>query len=122
MGLEAELKATRANMRLLAQSKGIKPNELTDYLLAMEINADQLHTAEDEANGEQLVTAPSGSNTRPEPVLRQVKKKNNSTSATSASGNKPTAKATPKLERIPKKAPWTPKSGPKKERSRGMRG
>ena len=94
--LENELKAARANMRLLAQSHGIKPHEVNDYILAMELNADQIQAAEDEANGEELVTTASGSSTRTEPTLRPVKKKKSSTSAKSASGSKHTAKVTPK--------------------------
>ena len=39
--LLAELEATRANMRLLAKSKGIKPAELADYLLAVGLNLHQ---------------------------------------------------------------------------------
>ena len=107
--LLAELEATRASMRLLAKSKGIKPAELDDYLLAVEITEDQLQDKNDEANGEQLDTAPSGSSARPQPVLRPVKKK----SSTPASGAKPAPKPAPKSDRIPKLAAATPKPGPK---------
>ena len=112
--LENELKAARANMRLLAQSQGIKPHEVNDYILAMELNADQIQAAEDEANGEELVTAASGSSSRTEPTLRPNKKKKSSTSAKSAGGAKPTAKGTPKHVRVQKVASGTPTSGLKK--------
>ena len=70
--LAAELEATKASLSLLAQSKNINPAELDDHLLAAEIMQDQLNEANDEANGEQLDAAPSGSGAHPQPILRPV--------------------------------------------------
>ena len=96
--LVAELNATKASLRLLAQSKNIDPAELDDYLLAAEIMQEQL----DEANGEQLETGPSGSGTHPQPVLRTVKKKAPTAVSGAKPATKPAVKPATKSDHIPK--------------------
>ena len=100
--LVAQLNAAQANLRLLARSKNIAPAELDDHLLAAEIIEEQ----DAEANGEQLETAPSGSGTHPQPVLRTTKKKTPTDVSGSNPATKPAAKPTTnpgtKSDRIPK--------------------
>ena len=68
----------------------------------------------DEANGEQLDTAPSGSGTHPQPVLRTVKKKAPTAVSGAKPATKPAVKPATKSDRIPKLPAAKPKPGLKK--------